>query len=102
MKLFEKGNGFIQLKQALATKWSLKGDFALIDLGHDYYIARFSTKEDYDYVLTQGPWLVRDNYLTIRKWVPNFIPDEEPIRHLTVWIKIPHLSVEYFNEDSFI
>ncbi|KAJ8441405.1 hypothetical protein Cgig2_002364 [Carnegiea gigantea] len=98
MKLFEKDTGFIQLKCALATKWSLKGDFTLIDLGHDYYIARFSNKGDYDYVLTQGPWLVRDNYLTIHKWVPNFVPDEEPIRHLTVWIRIPHLNMEYFNE----
>ncbi|KAJ8443575.1 hypothetical protein Cgig2_020662 [Carnegiea gigantea] len=60
--------------------------------------AKFSNKEDYDYVLTQGPWLVRDNYLTIRKWVPNFISNEELIRHLSVRIRIPHLSVEYLNE----
>ena len=41
---------------------------------------------------------MRDNFHTIRKWVSNFIPDEDPIWHLTVWIRIPHLSVEYFNE----
>jgi len=61
-------------------------------------ISRFSNKEDYDYVLTQGPWLVRDNYLTVHKWVLNFILNEELIWHLTVWIRIPYLSVEYFNE----
>lgn len=67
-------------------------------MGCDYYVARFSNPQDYEHVLTQGPWLIRDNYLTIRKWVPNFIPDEEPIRYLTAWVRILCLSMEYFNE----
>ena len=36
-------------------------------------------------------------YLTIRKWVPNFIPDESPLKVLTAWVRIPNLSVEYFD-----
>ncbi|KAL2935658.1 hypothetical protein RDABS01_018776 [Bienertia sinuspersici] len=53
--------------------------------------------EDYNFVLTQGPWMIGDSYLTIRKWVPNFISNESPIRFLTSWIRIPNLSVEYFD-----
>lgn len=41
--------------------------------------------------------MIEDNYLTIRKWVPNFIPDEAPIKVLTAWVRIPNLSVEYFD-----
>ena len=55
--------------------------------------------DDYQHVLTQGPWLIDDNYLTIRKWVPNFIPDEAPIKFLTAWVRIPNISVEYFDHD---
>lgn len=40
-----------------------------------------------------------DNYLTIRKWVPNFLPSDSPMRYLTAWVRIPHLSVEYFNQE---
>jgi len=60
----------------------VEGDFSLIDVGYDY-ITGFTNMEDYHHVLTQGPWLIGDNYLNIRKWVPNFVPDEEPIHVLT-------------------
>ncbi|XP_021839952.1 uncharacterized protein [Spinacia oleracea] len=36
-------------------------------------------------------------YLTIRKWITNFVPDENPIKILTAWVRIPNLAVEYFD-----
>jgi len=63
-------------------------------MGCDYYITRFTNIEDYHHVLTEGPWLIGDNYLIIRQWVPNFVPDEEPIRFLMAWIRIPNISVD--------
>jgi len=36
VKLFEKGVGYLQLHKSLATKWNLREDFALIDVGYDY------------------------------------------------------------------
>ncbi|XP_010684971.1 uncharacterized protein LOC104899471 [Beta vulgaris subsp. vulgaris] len=46
----------------------------------------------------EGPWMIGESYLTIRRWVPNFIADEAPIKTLTAWVRIPHLSVEYFDK----
>jgi len=34
-KLFDKGVGYMQLKKRSKTKWTLKGDFSLIDIGFD-------------------------------------------------------------------
>ena len=45
-------------------------------------VAKFSDADDYNYVLAQGPWLINDHYLMIHKWVPNRIPDEEPVHYL--------------------
>ncbi|KAJ8433409.1 hypothetical protein Cgig2_026673 [Carnegiea gigantea] len=45
------------------AKWALKGDFSLIDIGCDYYVTRFTNPEDYTYVMTQGPWMLSDNFL---------------------------------------
>lgn len=69
----------------LKFKWNLKGNIALTDVGHALYVVKFTSFEDYEFVMTQEPWMIGDTYLTIRKWVPNIIAGEEPIRHLTAW-----------------
>ncbi|XP_056685894.1 uncharacterized protein [Spinacia oleracea] len=99
IKMFDSKIGYMSLMKRLKKKWELNGGLVLTDIGHDYFIARFSNIGDYNHVLTQGPWMLDDNYLTIRKWIPNFIPDNSPMRHLTAWVRIPHLSVEYFDKE---
>ncbi|KAJ8423042.1 hypothetical protein Cgig2_001135 [Carnegiea gigantea] len=59
-------------------------------------MTRFTNPEDYEHVLTQGPWMLGDNYVLIREWAPNFISKEDSIT--TAWICIPRLGVEYFNK----
>lgn len=83
IKLFDKRLSYAVLIRRLRLMWSLKGEIALTDVGCAFYVVRFSAMEDYEFVMTQGPWMIGDSYLTIRKWVPNFVPDEEPIRTLT-------------------
>ena len=96
IKLFDRKLSYEVLIKRLRVKWSLKGDIALTDVGHAFYVVRLNNLEDYDFVVTQGTWLIGESYLTIRKWVPNFVAEDAPIRSLTAWVRIPHLSVEYF------
>ncbi|XP_048501298.1 uncharacterized protein LOC125497684 [Beta vulgaris subsp. vulgaris] len=98
IKLFDKKMGYEALMRRLKFKWSLKGNIALTDVGHAFYVVRFTSYEDYEFVMTQGPWMIGDSYLTIRKWVPNFIANEALMRHLTAWVRIPNLFVEYFDK----
>ena len=98
IKLFDKRMGYEALMRRLKFKWGPKGSIALTDVGHAFYVVRFTNYEDYEFVMTQGPWMIGDSYLTIRKWVPNFVADEAPMRHLTAWVRIPNLSVEYFDK----
>jgi len=102
IRMFDKGIGYLQLKRRLKTKWALRGDFSLIDIGYDYYITRFTNMEDYDHVMLNGPWMIGDNYLVIRAWVLNFVPEEDHITKLTAWVRIPKLSVEYFNKQFLL
>jgi len=102
IRMFDKGIGYGQLKRRLKTKWALKGDFSLIDIGCEYYVTRFTNMEDYDHVMLNGPWMIGDNYLVIRQWVPNFVPEEDHITKLTAWVRIPKLSVEYFNKQFLL
>jgi len=98
IRMFDKGIGYLQLKRRLKAKWGLRGDFSLIDIGCEYYVTRFTNMEDYDHVMTNDPWMIGDNYLVIREWIPNFVPEEDNITKLTAWVRIPKLSVEYFNK----
>lgn len=70
----------------------------LIDLTHDFYIARFATKQDYESIMFNGPWVINDHYLHIRRWEPNFVAKLAKIESLLVWVRFPILPVEYFNE----
>ncbi|KAJ8421286.1 hypothetical protein Cgig2_029432 [Carnegiea gigantea] len=79
MKLISRPRG------RLKTKWALKGDFSLIDIGHDYYVTKFMNMDDYEYVMRNGPWMLEDNYVVIREWVPNFVPEEDTITRLMAW-----------------
>ncbi|OMO51807.1 reverse transcriptase [Corchorus capsularis] len=52
--------------------WCPKGDWDLIDVGHGFCIAKFSSLEDLRYVMDEGPWTVFGHYLTMRRWQPDF------------------------------
>ncbi|KAI9090105.1 hypothetical protein K1719_028801 [Acacia pycnantha] len=53
--------------------WAKKGVVSLINIGHGFYMARLSNKEDYINALTGGPWMIYNHYLTMRPWEPNFL-----------------------------
>ncbi|XP_021724672.1 uncharacterized protein LOC110691991 [Chenopodium quinoa] len=99
IRMFDGSLGYMGLMKQLKRKWQLKGELILTNIGCKYFIAKFNNVDDYNYVLTQGPWLIEDKYLTIRKWTPNFIPEEASINVLTAWVRILNLSIEYFDKE---
>jgi len=56
----------------------------------------------YEHVMVNGPWMIGDNYVMIREWVPNFVPKEDNVAKLIAWVRIPRLSVEYFNKNFLL
>ncbi|KAL8167113.1 hypothetical protein V2J09_008612 [Rumex salicifolius] len=96
--LFDRDPVYIQLERQLEQKWALKGTLTLVDIGNDYYIAKFTNKDDFYHVQTQGPWMIGGNYLMIRRWTTNFNPYQDVAQVLTAWIRMLGLSMEYFHE----
>ena len=86
------------MKNILRAKWTPRGDFSLIDIGHAYYVTLFTNRENYEHVLMDDPAMIGDNYLLIRECLPNFVPEEDQITRLMPWVRIPKLRVEYFNK----
>ncbi|KAK3229968.1 hypothetical protein Dsin_001849 [Dipteronia sinensis] len=68
----------------LKQKWSLIRYWQLTDLDDGYFISCFQMKEDLDYVLTRGPWVITNEHLDVQKWKPNFVLGEEAIQSVPI------------------
>ena len=71
----------------------------MIDLGYDFFLVKFSTLEDYQKDLEQGQWIVGENYLSVRKWEPEFQAAKAKVSSMAVWIRLAKLPIEFFHPD---
>ena len=55
IKTFGRTVGYLFLSQRVRELWGLVGGLDLVDLGHDYFLARFELDADLDHVLKDGP-----------------------------------------------
>ena len=79
-----------------STLWKLMGRLDCVDLGHDFFLIRFSLKEDFEIVLRKGPWFVGEHYLSIRPWEPNFKPSSANVSLVAVWVRLYELPIKYY------
>ncbi|KAK3220958.1 hypothetical protein Dsin_014928 [Dipteronia sinensis] len=79
----------------LRQKWPLIGHWQLTDLDHGYFVARFQMLEDLETVLTGRPWVIANQYLIVKKFKPNFVPGEDEIRRMLVWVRLSKLPMEW-------
>lgn len=66
VKVFGRTVGFNFLQQKISDLWKLKGRLDCLDLSKDFFLVRFSEKEDYDLVLDNDPCFIGEHYLSIR------------------------------------
>ena len=69
----------------------------LVALDDDLFLVKFSAIEDNEYAMLRGPWMIFNHYLTVRQWHHNFDLNQSSLQSLLVWVRIPYLSIEYFN-----
>lgn len=66
VKVFGRTVGFDFPQQKISDLWKPKGRLDCLDLSKDFFLVRFSEKEDYNLVLDNGPWFIGEHYLSIR------------------------------------
>ncbi|KAI9106540.1 hypothetical protein K1719_022068 [Acacia pycnantha] len=79
IKLLDKTIGYKALLSRLQPWWAKKGVINLINIGNGYFVVKFTNREDFLNALTGGSWMIYDHYLTMRPWVPNFIPTKAKV-----------------------
>ncbi|KAK4272987.1 hypothetical protein QN277_021464 [Acacia crassicarpa] len=98
VKLLGRNIGFIALEKRLQAMWAKRGTFTLINIGHGYFVVKFTNQEDFSVALTGGPWMIYDHYLTVQPWEGNFRPDKAVIDKAAVWVRIPKVPLEFYDE----
>ncbi|KAL0015301.1 hypothetical protein SO802_002370 [Lithocarpus litseifolius] len=88
--------GYQYLSQRVRELWKPTGNMDLVDLGYDYFLARFWTKEDLDNVLKGGPWFIGQHFLAIKPWEPEFSASAADPSQVAVWIRLPGLPIEFY------
>ena len=92
--------GYNFLLSKLHALWKPKGKIDCVDLECDYYLIRFSLKEDHDTILIKDPWFIGEHFLSIRPWEANFRPEEDNIASVAVWVRLPRLPIEYYDVEA--
>ncbi|KAG5619878.1 hypothetical protein H5410_005096 [Solanum commersonii] len=52
------------LKSKLVNLWNLIKPLSLVDLGWDFFIAKFNKQESMNKALHEGPWFVTGSFLS--------------------------------------
>lgn len=102
MKVYGRTVGYNFLHAKILSLWNSVGKIDCIDLGKDFFLIRFSVKKDHDSVLKNGPWFIRENFLSIRPWEPNFKPTTAVVSSVSVWVRLNELPIEYYNSEAFL
>ncbi|KAI9121670.1 hypothetical protein K1719_008703 [Acacia pycnantha] len=91
--------GFMRLR--MERMWASKGPMRVTTLNNGYFLVLFSSTEDRDFALQEGPWMIADRYLLVQHLRPNFNPwRADSQKRVAVWVRIPDLPHELYNVES--
>lgn len=68
-------------------------------MDNDYFLVKFESMQDYNFVKYEGPWMILEHYLIVKEWVPNFDPFIDHLKDVLVWVRFPTLPIENDNAD---
>ena len=97
MKVYGPTVGLNFIQARLLALWKPVRRLDCVDLGHGFFLTRLSLGKDYENVLRKGPWFIRDHFLSIRPWEPDFKPALASVSSIAVWIRLNELPIEYYN-----
>ncbi|XP_030924751.1 uncharacterized protein LOC115951739 [Quercus lobata] len=100
VKVYGRTVGFSFLHGRLLSLWKPVGKLDCVDLGKEFFLVRFSVREDCEAVLRNGPWFIGENFLSIRPWEPNFNPAEANISSVAIWVRLNELPIEYYHVEA--
>ncbi|XP_028082879.1 uncharacterized protein LOC114284182 [Camellia sinensis] len=97
VKLVGRNLGYNFFMSKLKSLWKPTSTFHGIDLGNHFYLIKFNEASDLNKVLSDGPWFVGSNFLSVRRWEPDFQPTKASLFTTIVWARLHSLPIEYYD-----
>lgn len=89
------------MKDMLKKMWKLTRGFDIMDVDNGFFMVKCELLGDRDKIVSKGPWMLFDHYLTVARWTPNFASPLAKVEKTLVWIQFPGLCFLYYDE-SFL
>eukprot|EP00253_Pinus_taeda_P024339 PITA_24339 len=70
-------------------------------MGKGYFVFVFENTEDRSLIFRNGPYFVGPQGLYLNKWTPDFNPSQDVPSVAPVWVRLPHLPLHCWNQNSF-
>ncbi|XP_038972548.1 uncharacterized protein LOC120104816 [Phoenix dactylifera] len=67
-----------------------------------FFVVRFSCEEHREKALSWGPWLVAGQIHAMERWRPNFSPGAGELNKAIVWLRMPGLPLDYWEESIIL
>ena len=99
VKLVGRSVSFSYMQNKLMQLWRPVRRMDFVNLSHGFFLARFFSKEDLDWVLEKGPWFIGDFFLSLRPWEPFFKPATANVSLVAVWVRLNALPIELYETE---
>lgn len=76
--------------------WKPSEELSLMDLGHDYFLIKFTHEQNFLHAFHDGPWFVYNNFISVQKWEPKFVASQAHIAYIAIWVRLPELPTEFY------
>ncbi|XP_038978035.1 uncharacterized protein LOC120108502 [Phoenix dactylifera] len=73
--------------------------FLLMD---GFFAVRFANEADREAAMARGLWMVAGQLLAMDRWRPNFIPGDEGLSRVVVWLRMPRLPLDYWKKPTIM
>ncbi|KAH1046188.1 hypothetical protein J1N35_036972 [Gossypium stocksii] len=91
LKLLGRNIGYNAINNRILNLWKPAKSIHLMDIANGYFLVKFQAFEDYNKALTQGPWIVYGQYLTVQPLTKDFSPSQPYPSVVLAWIRLPSL-----------
>ncbi|XP_057432819.1 uncharacterized protein LOC130725624 [Lotus japonicus] len=69
---------------------------------HGYFLIQFDLEDDREKAMVGAPWMIYDHYLAVKPWTPDFVDANSTISTTAVWIRIPGLGFQFYDESILL
>ncbi|GKC50616.1 zinc knuckle CX2CX4HX4C containing protein [Tanacetum coccineum] len=84
------------------NNWAKYGLTRLMMNSKGFFFFKFDSNKGLEDVLENGPWMIRNSPIILKKWTMNTSLFKEELNRIPVWVKIHDVPLQVFYEDVII